>query len=240
VTSRKLVALGLFAAAAAVGAQPTGVISGVVRTAAGPVSNARALLDGTRENRTDSTGRFRFNVPAGRHTLEVLSIGTVPYKVDVMVPAGDTISFDVILEKIVVLDSMLIEGSTVRQGFVRDYLDRKKLGLGRYIDSSQVRSFAKVPQAVSFVPGVRYKNGIVKFSSGGGDCMPNVWIDRVNFGIDQGELGLMRPDDIMAIEVYTRGGLVPEEFRPRGREKGCGALVIWTRRLWPQGKGKPR
>ena len=230
----------LTALAGSATAQQTGVISGVVRTAAGPVANARAILDAAREERTDSTGKFRFaNVSAGKHALEVLFIGTAPYKVDVIVPAGDSIDFTVVIERIVTLDSVLVEGSTVRQGFVRDYEDRKKVGLGRFLDSMQVRKFGIVQQSMSFVTGVRYKNGLVLFpNSAGGDCRPNIWIDRFNVGISQEELSMIRPDDVMAVEFYMRSTLIPEDFRPRGRDQGCGALVIWTRRLWPQGKGK--
>jgi hypothetical protein len=229
----------LTAFAASANAQQTGVITGIVRTTRGPVANARAILDAMREARTDSSGRFRLaNVPVGKHSLEVLAIGTTPFKVDVIVPAGDTIDFEVLLERVVLLDSVRVEGSTVRQGFVRDYEDRKRAGMGRFLDSSQIKSFAVVPQAVSFVNGVRYRNGAIFFTTASGaDCAPNVWIDKVNFDAEQGELKMMRPDDVMAIEVYTRSALIPDEFRPR-RAGGCGALVVWTRRLWPQGKDR--
>jgi hypothetical protein len=241
ISARPLVAAILLAAP--LGAQQTGQVAGTVRIASGVVSNARAILDAAREVRSDSGGRFRFDqVSAGRHHLEVLAIGMTPYRVDVIVNANDTLTFDVLVEKIVILDSMLVEGNTVRQGFVRDYMDRKRVGLGKYMDSVEVKRFGEIRQALLFIPGVRCQKKCedVLFSTGTGFCLPNVWIDKENWGTDQGVLKTMRPDDVMAVEVYSRSGMVPEEFQPRGREKGCGALVVWTRRFWPQGKGKPR
>lgn len=241
ISASALAAVALVAAlAAAAGAQTTGSIAGVVRTATGPLSDARAILDGTREARTDTVGRFAFHqVAPGRHTLHVLSLGTAPYKVDVIIRANDTLRFEVLVERIVTLDSVLVEGSTVRQGFVRAFEDRKRVGLGRFLDSAEVRKFGAVRQALLFVPSVRAnKNSDSVFFSNavGALCLPNVWIDMQNWGTDQGVLRTMRTGDVMAVEVYPRTILIPDEFRPRGLDRGCGALVIWTRRFWPQGK----
>jgi hypothetical protein len=222
---------------------------GTVRTAAGVVANARAVLDGTREARTDAAGRFQLrDVAAGRHSLAVLSLGMTPYTANVIVPANDSLDFEIVLVKTVILDSVIVEGSTVRQGFARAFEERKKVGLGKFMDSLEVRKFGEVHLALQFMPGVRanpksspgaFTDSTVLFTSlTGAMCAPNVWIDMVNWGKDQGAIRTMRTDDILGIEVYARG--VPEEFQPYGLEKGCGALVIWTRRLWPQGKGKPR
>ena len=226
----------LLAAAQNASGQAPGLLTGIVRSASGPVVEAAVFLDGGRETRTDSAGAFSFrNVRVGDHTVEARSIGLAPLKRAFAMTAGDTVRVELVMEKITALDSMLIEGSTIRLGFVRAYEDRKRLGLGQFLDSTQVRNFAMVGQAVSFMRSVHYRNGIVTF--GTERCLPNVWIDRVNWGRDQGILRTMAPSDVMAVEVYTRS-VIPEEFRPRGRDRTCGALVIWTRRLWPQGKGK--
>jgi Carboxypeptidase regulatory-like domain len=238
-----LVAASLAPAPSTVFAQ-TGTIAGTVRTATGAVSNARAVLDSAVEIRTDSSGRFQFrDVAVGRHTLEVLAIGTTPYSVNLIVAARDTLDFEIVLVKTVVLDSVLIEGSTVREGFARAFEDRKRVGLGKYLDSMDVKKFGEVRQALLFVQGVRpsgrdRENRVYFTDNRGGLCLPNVWIDMQNWGLEQGVLGTMSPNDIAAVEVYTRSSLIPDEFRPRGLERGCGALVIWTKRFWPQGKGK--
>jgi hypothetical protein len=217
-------------------------VLGTVRQAGGPVANARAILDKTVEMRTDSAGRFQFHdVAVGRHTLDVLAIGATPYSVNLIVAAKDTLEFEVSLVKTVTLDSVFIEGSSVRQAFARAYEDRKRVGLGKYMDSTEMKKFSVVRQALLFIPGIRAnsrKQDMVFFTNNGGElCEPNVWIDAQNWGLDQGVLSTMRPDDIVAVEVYTRG-VVPDEFKARGLERGCGALVLWTKRLWPQGKGR--
>ena len=93
-------------------------------------------------------------------------------------------------------------------------------------------------QALSFVSNVRSKNDTIWFGTSLDPCLPNIWIDNVRFGQDPDALRMVRPEDVVAVEVYTRQALVPEEFQPRGRQNGCGALVVWTRRFWRQGKGK--
>ena len=236
-------ALALLTASVAVaGGQGTGSLAGSVRTVAGPVADARAILDGTREERADSVGRFAFHrVPAGRHKLHILSLGTSPFVIDVIIKANDTLRFDFTVDRVTTLDSMVIEGSTVRQGFVRAFEDRKRVALGRFMDSTEVRKFGRVDQALQFIPGVRRNRSSdsVFFSDGLGNlCRPNVWIDMQNWGTEQGVLKTMRPDDVVAIEAYTRTILIPEEFKQRGLDRGCGALVIWTRRLWTQGRVK--
>ena len=250
--ARPLLAVFVFAAPAA--PQQTGIIAGTVRSSGAVIANARAILDTTRELRTDSTGRFRFrDVAVGRHTRSVLALGMTPYSVNVIVAANDTLDFEVGLVKSVVLDSVIVEGSTVRQEFARAYADRKRMGIGKFMDSAEVKKFAEVRQALLFIPGIRIgkpppgqrggaeEERTLTFTSAFGTlCWPNIWIDSQNWGMDQGTIRTLRPDDIAGIEVYTRESLIPDAFRQRGIERGCGALVIWTKRFWPQGKGKPQ
>lgn len=243
ISARLLLAASL--ASAPVAAQQTGNVFGTVRSGDAPLPNARAVLDTTRELRTDSAGRFHFrDVAPGRHTLSVLALGMTPYSVNVIVPAGDTLDFEVVLVKTVVLDSVIVEGSTVRQGFVRAFEDRKRMGLGKFMDSTEMRKFGRVDQGLLFIPGVRRsgQDPLRVYFTGptGVLCLPNVWIDNQNWGMEQGALQTMSPDAVAAVEVYARALLIPDEFKARGIEKGCGALVLWTKRFWPQGKGKPR
>ena len=70
-------------------------------------------------------------------------------------------------------------------------------------------------------------------------------IATVNYGTSSGlpdpELGENLEIDglVKTAEVYARAILIPEEFKPQGFDRGCGALVIWTRRFWPEGKKRP-
>jgi hypothetical protein len=241
--SRSALGVGLIASIRVIAFAQTGVVAGRVRTGAAVVANARAVLDKAAETRTDSAGRFQFrNVGVGRHALEVLAIGSTPYSVNLIVGANDTLEFEVILVKTVLLDSVVSKGSTVREGFARAYEDRRRLGLGKFLDSLEVRKFASVHQAVVLVPGMKffkYPDSLRFTDISGLLCRPNFWIDMQNWGTEQGGLGMIRPEDVAAIEIYPRKILLPEEFTARGLDKGCGAVVVWTKRFWPQGKGKP-
>jgi hypothetical protein len=247
-TVRWIRALGALAGLAVLptaGGAQSGTISGTVRTGGGPAANARALLDSAREVRTDSLGRFVFReVAPGRHVLSVFAIGATPYSVNVILAPRDTLDFDVVLVKSVVLDSVVVEGSTVRQEFVRGYAERKRMGVGKFMDSIEVRKFGVIREALLFIPGIRCVKTCVSvvFRDEMGSvmgCQPNLWVDNQYWGTDQEVLRPMRPGDVMGIEAYTRESLIPDQFKPRGVERGCGALVIWTRRFWPQGRGKP-
>jgi hypothetical protein len=51
-------------------------------------------------------------------------------------------------------------------------------------------------------------------------------------------LGALHPQDIAAIEVYPTSDDTPIEFGghvifKNGSEPPCGAVVIWTKRGWP-------
>jgi hypothetical protein len=225
--------------------QAQAVVSGTVRTAGEALPNARAVLDSSREVRSDAAGRFQFrDVSPGRHSLAVLAIGMTPYSANLIVRASDTLDFAVVLVKTVILDSVIIEGSTVRQQFARAYEERKRIGLGRFMDSAVVKQFAYVRQAILFIPGVkatsnnaRYRGtGIFLSDAMGIACLPNMLVDGHPSSGD--ELSTIRPDDVMGIEVYPRPMLIPEEFKLRFSRE-CGAIVIWTRRFWPEGKKKP-
>ncbi|RMH14199.1 MAG: hypothetical protein D6701_11515, partial [Gemmatimonadetes bacterium] len=53
-------------------------------------------------------------------------------------------------------------------------------------------------------------------------------VKRSTVSLERGDLDLIRPEDIEAIEVYRGASEVPAEFG--GSDAGCGAIVIWTRR----------
>jgi len=233
---RSLVAVLLLASASAALAQGVGKISGTVRAGSRPVAGARVILDDTRELRSDSAGTFQFDsVPVGRHRVQALTVGAKPVIHDVGVIADYTSKVDIVLERVIVLDSVRVEGNTVRLGYVRAFEARKKQAFGRYLDSTKVRQYGEFHQAMSFVTGVRtvvepqFRQTIIVF--GYDRCLPDVWIDGTNWGRDQGPLRTLRTDDVMAVEIYNH--TVPEPFfNQRNR---CGALVVWTRRLWPEG-----
>ena len=65
------------------------------------------------------------------------------------------------------------------------------------------------------MPTVQYPQGV---------CVPRVYVDGVVMA--EGWEATVAPDDILGLEIYSRGSLVPSRFG--GGSAGCGAIVIWT------------
>jgi hypothetical protein len=214
----------------AAAAQATGAVSGVVTSAGKPLDRALVSLDSAREIRTDSLGNFRFlDVTAGPHELRVIAIGMNPIDHPVTIHAGREARLAIQMDKVTVLDSVQVKGNVDRLGLKREFDERRRLGIGVFVDSTRIRTYPYVRSALLDVQNVHTFKGSIRVGQLPG-CLPNYWIDRVNWGRDEGMLKTLEPADIMAIEVYSRPLEIPPQFT--SRSGGCGVIVIWTRRSW--------
>ena len=79
----------------------SGNVSGVVKVNGEPVSFANVGLIGTSYGvATDVNGKYKLtNVPAGKYTLQISSVGFKNFKKSLVVKAGETLKLDAVMEK---------------------------------------------------------------------------------------------------------------------------------------------
>jgi hypothetical protein len=116
--------------------------------------------------------------------------------------------------------------------------DRRKIGLGRYMDSTQLAGVGALSSAISAVPSVYINRSgsrfVVTLQSGGHRCNANLFVDGIRQNVvrestdeDYAILNDLRPDDIALIEVYARAEDTPMEFASSWNS--CGAIAVWTK-----------
>ena len=143
------------------------------------------------------------------------------------------------------LEPVEVTGAVVQQ-YLRDvgFARRKVLNQGTFVGREEIEerigAVSNVTELLTGMPGVTVldsKPGMIgsmvvvdgMLSARG--CGPlRVFIDGFLVSIEdfQSFGSLVRPEDVIAIEVYRRASEIPPEYG--GPESGCGVLLIWTRR----------
>ncbi|MBI3789565.1 MAG: carboxypeptidase regulatory-like domain-containing protein [Gemmatimonadetes bacterium] len=191
--------------------------------------------------RADSTGYF---LVAARDTgtYQVISrkVGFYGGMVaDLRLATRDTFELLVRMERIVqVLAALRIEGEKAGLDFTRGFDERRKKGIGYYLDAEQIakRGFQRAPEMVYGVPGTQVVTDastpglpiqriLSTRASGLGACEMAVFVDGVQTDADD----LTRnytSNQVSAVEVY-QASEVPARFA-MGRSL-CGVVLFWTR-----------
>ena len=111
-------------------------------------------------------------------------------------------------------------------------------GMGRFLNADRIMAQNPISTSDLFrmLPGFIGDGSIQmksNFSDGAGNfgvnCTPEVYVDgHLMRGIGASELdGLLKPEDIAGMEVYSAGSPKPAQFD--SGMSGCGALVIWQK-----------
>ncbi len=216
---------------------PRGTIAGIVTDSAGrPFPGATIVLDDVQLMRTEADGRFRLpNVLPGTRQIEIIAIGVRPQLHIVDVLAGGEVNVSATMQRVTTLDVVRITGSRWQQRVVRDIEDRRRQGLGKFVDSLRLARLATLTSAFGSFPSldVRSAKGggvTLMFPDGrGGKCNAIIYID--GFKSNQLMLSTLLPQDIAVIESYNRGSLIPMEFTSLSHR--CGVIAIWTKRVMP-------
>ncbi|HVX39295.1 MAG TPA: carboxypeptidase-like regulatory domain-containing protein, partial [Gemmatimonadaceae bacterium] len=215
------------------GAGPRGVVVGTVRDSAGaPYPDARVLVAGAPEVRTDPDGRFtiRAALPGSRE-LNARAIGAAPVLMPIEVPSGDTTVANVTLTHVTILSTMQVNALRTSARQFAEYARRRQLGIGYAFDSTAMQGASTLAAAFFSAPAthVRFLHGLdiaVDFNSPrGGLCQATVWIDGRRADFD--EFNFYRPSDLAAVEIFPSGAQLPGEFR--SFDDLCGAIVVWTK-----------
>jgi hypothetical protein len=205
-----------------------GAIAGALTTASGAaVPNVRVVLDDGTEVLSAPDGRYLLRgVRPGTRQVDFSSIGTTPVSMPVDVPMHETVTLNIQLEKATTLATVNVKGTAPRPGPVREFEERKRLGLGYFRDSTEIQTVPSMLSLFGSFPSVtvsgRYPR-IADISIRG--FQPCLFIDGQKAGLDQ--INDLYPDQIAAMEVY------PSRFTAPGRfadfTKLCPVLAIWTK-----------
>jgi hypothetical protein len=172
---------------------------------------------------------------------------------DVAVPAGDTIRANAtLIRSDVVLDPIEVIGEAPRPrgDGLEAFEERRRMGFGRFIDSTEMRRSEHVrlddllqrhgvaiAQVGQFYFAVNPRSRGI---SGGYNCALSVYLDGIRIGpggragassIDTERLdvrNLIRTHQLTAAEIYLGAASIPIQFS--GASGACGAIVLWSRR----------
>ncbi|MEO8337635.1 MAG: carboxypeptidase regulatory-like domain-containing protein, partial [bacterium] len=208
----------------------TATLTGTVHSSTGaPLIDAVInVADAAGSARTDSLGRFRLSgLPAGSQLVEARHVGSFIARRAVELRSGRIVDVQLSLERIISLDSIRIVAQRIKY---KEFEQRKRTGVGKYFTEDQIaqRHAFETSSLFLMVPGFRVAGSgfdakivSTRGAGFGRTCTPNVVIDNVPYQ----DINLLRPREIGAMEVYNdaAGG-------PPGANRGCGVIVIWTKR----------
>ena len=188
----------------------------------------------------DATGTWELaGVPLGTRMLEVRAIGYYPERRPVDVVAeGQPIEVTLSTFQ-AVLEAVRVTADRVANADIAAFEQRaRSSGMGRYVNADRIMAQNPISTSDLFrmMPGFIGDGSIQmksNFSDGGGNfgvsCAPEVYVDgHLMRGIGASELdGLVKPEDIAGMEVYSAGSPKPMQFD--SGMSGCGAIVIWQK-----------
>jgi hypothetical protein len=223
------------------------VLTGEVERPDGsPFVGATAVLEGTRDSAvSDSTGTFTMReLPIGTHMLLVRSVGFEPVSDVVELTNLDAQHVSVaLITPARLMSPVVIEARRLAAAYARVGFDRRQQGgLGRFLTADDIaaRHAEALSQLFEGMPGVQMssQSGRAKLGSdrGTGSCLAYVvdgqTLDR---GAGSEVDGMVRPDEVGGIEVYS-GASVPEEFSARSAPAPAAAVAHPERKsLSPSG-----
>jgi hypothetical protein len=224
-----------------------------------PIENATVSLGaqpdgarGTGTRVTDEAGRFRFEeVMPGTYTLTVAGFGYRTMEDTLRVGQDSDVNVSVDLSASPIVLAPIVVTTSRLPAFMVGFEERRARDRNHTAfftrDDIESRNLGHITDLIAMTPGVwvtptgPFGNDI-RFDGG---CRPAIWVDGNPFadfpqmtamaggrlfGVD----ATIQPDEVEAVEVYTRRHDVPQQFGP-----ACGALVIWLRQPDPDEKRAP-
>ena len=215
----------------------TATLTGIVRGPGGaPIEAAQVSVRGAASaGVTGADGSYALSaLPAGTQELEVRRIGYSIAEASVDLRSGETTRRDVLLQRIVSLDSVRVVATRTRYP---EFSEHQKMAVsGRFIGPERMQRlrFSRTSDIVRSVGGYLVENRggrsrvIADRGATARPCVVNVVIDGFSpgrmdpdfFSVDD-----VNPINIGAMELYRAGEMAPLEY-----DHGCGAIAIWTKR----------
>lgn len=225
-----------------------------------PIAEESILLPGLeRTARSDASGNLTLTrLPAGKHIALVRAIGYDSLLFALDIAQGDSAEVDLLLSPIAQsLDKVKVEATSgLAAARMAEFDDRRKMGLGKFLDSTAFTEFRRKPfrdVLTSRIPGisiVRGQNGEQYLAARGGAAsfsgktrFANVILDGMSIG--RYDVNQIDPDEILAVEYHTVA-TVPLKYRNtsigssgyaigavrasnESASATCGTLIIWRK-----------
>lgn len=220
-----------------------GRLAGTVRgTHGAPLPGARVSIAGSDAAAvSDERGRFSLgDAPEGTQTLSARAIGYFPVDlpVDVFADEGPAIAIELASVRSV-LDTIRVVGRRVYSSRVAAFEARRRARVGQFLDSTAIERMSALvvtdlvrrAASMTIVPVFDRQAGRVVDRlrvRGGGSCLPIVYVDGIPIRIDTDlrEIDhLVRPADILGMELYT-AGQAPPDLTQLG---ACATIAVTTR-----------
>jgi hypothetical protein len=205
-----------------------------------PLEGARVMLQGGTGGTTVITrtnGEFALDsLPSGTQALVVRKLGYAvteqAVELSSMAPARTEIKMG---DFVPTLATVRVEAAQDKALSDIGYLSRKQSSMGRFYDGNQINHEAmSFSDVMRIDPGLRISptgDGrtytITDARNAAGGCV-NYWVDGTPWEeMTPGDIdGFVRPNEIVAIEVYHGSGAPPQYTKPG--QGGCAAIVVWT------------
>jgi hypothetical protein len=203
--------------------------------------------------RTDAAGRFSLaGLPEGTQMVDVLAVGFAPERRPVDLTGARATEVTFTMRRARLLATVNVTAAAT-QRFHRELETRRLRGFGTIIPRETLEGLPNVGAALRLVPrvdvGFNRGSTSVAFRQGISACQPDVYVDGMRVeqgagsggsvaviaGLASGGRGgtvgnldqLPLPQQLAALEVYTRPSAIPMELRASHTE--CGAIFAWTR-----------
>jgi hypothetical protein len=239
----------------------TGSISGtVVRDSSsdGLTGVSVALLGAGRSVTTNYMGEFMIpGLDPGRYVIELRAVGYTPVRDTIELAPGQRIDREFSLFHAPVrLDSVAVTADVANRSYLSDFESRRKNGMGRFLDSTDLkqagnnRSFASFlagrfpglsvtaktdPAGANYLSSGRMACSGKAFSCGKPtNCLVALYIDGVPVYVPNQTAGSppdldeLRAEHFAAVEWYPSGATAPAQYN--STNSACGVMLLWRKR----------
>lgn len=190
------------------------------------------------EATTSDSGTFTLaGLPAGSQTAEAKLVGFAPQRVSVDLSTAHQATARFTLSPVAaVLEEVRVKGRRTAAQTMAEFDRRRQSGMGSFLTEADIRrrgspettDLLRTVPSVQVQPGGTQQEDVVTMRSSAGYCRPTFYIDGMRFTQDVGGLNaLVKPQDIIGMEVYRSSAEAPPQFQDP--LSGCGSIVVWTR-----------